>query len=118
MVWKILTSNMKVTSKFTIFGYVFTYYAIALSLPLTIVMYFFTGWFGDDYQIVTFEAWKVFIGVLIVFQVVCPLCFAIYRHRLGNIVFWRGYLENLKWSPFFSESTQILRKILIKLYVN
>jgi hypothetical protein len=46
------------------------------------------------------------------------LCFAIYRHRLGNIIFWRGYLENLKWSPFFSESTQILRNVLIKLYVN
>ena len=50
MVYRIITSNMKVTSKFTIFAYVFTYYAIAMALPLSLAMYLITGWFGDDWQ--------------------------------------------------------------------
>ena len=113
MVYRIITSNMKVTSKFTIFAYVFTYYAIAMALPLSLAMYLITGWFGDDWQIVTFEAWQVFLGVVIVFQLICPLCFAVYRHRLGDMVFWRAYIECLKWSPFFSK-LHFLRPRLIQ----
>jgi len=45
IVWRILLSNMKVTSEFTVFAYVFTYYAIAISLPLRRSMYFFIGWY-------------------------------------------------------------------------
>jgi hypothetical protein len=95
---------MKVTSKFTVFAYVFTYYAIAVSLPLTITLYFFIGWFQDEYQLVTFEPWKVLLGVVLVFQFFAPVCFAIYRHRVGNQVFWRALMENIKWSPFFCKS--------------
>lgn len=102
MVWKILTSNMRVTSKFTIFGYVFTYYAIAGSFPLTLGMYFGIGWFQDEYQIVTFDPWKVFLGVIVIFQLLAPICFAVYRYRVGNQGFWKAWWENLRWSPFFS----------------
>ncbi|KAK0658057.1 glycosyl transferase family group 2-domain-containing protein [Cercophora newfieldiana] len=101
MVWRIITCNMKVTAKFTIFAYVFTYYAIALALPLTIAMYFFIGWYQETYRLVTFEPWKVLIGVVVVFQLVCPTCFAIYRHRVGNKVFWKAIVESWKWSPFY-----------------
>ncbi|KAK4446877.1 glycosyl transferase family group 2-domain-containing protein, partial [Podospora aff. communis PSN243] len=102
MVWKIITSNMKVTSKYTIFAYVFTYYAIAGSLPLTVGMYFFFGWFQDQYRLVTFEPWKVFLGCVVVFQVFAPICFAVYRHRVGNKVFWKSLIEAWKWSLFFA----------------
>jgi len=100
MVWRILRSPMKVTSKFTIFAYTFTYYAIAFALPLTIGMYVYSLW-QDVYHITTFEPWKVFLGVVIVFQVLSPICFSIYRHRIGNEVFWKAWLENIKRSPFF-----------------
>ncbi|KAK4232962.1 glycosyl transferase family group 2-domain-containing protein [Achaetomium macrosporum] len=101
MVWKIIKSRMQVTSKFTVFAYIFTYYAIAVSLPLTISMYFVIGWFQDQYQIVTFQPWKVFLGVILIFQIVSPICFAVYRHRLGNEVFWKALVNTWKWSPFF-----------------
>jgi hypothetical protein len=104
MVWRIVTSRMKSTAKFTIFGYVFTYYAIALALPLTICLFVYSLW-QDEYQIVTIDPWKVFLGTVVVFQVVAPICFAVYRHRVGHQVFWKAWLENLKWSPFFCKST-------------
>lgn len=84
-----------------------------MALPLSLAMYLITGWFGDDWQIVTFEAWQVFLGVVIVFQLICPLCFAVYRHRLGDMVFWRAYLQCLKWSPFFSKRRFLHMSIVV-----
>lgn len=103
MLWSILTSNIKTTSKFTIFGYIGTYYAIASALPLTLLNYFLIGWFQDDLDPVYSESWKVFLGLVAVFQLIAPLCFAIYRHRVGNCVFWKAWLEGMKWSIFFGE---------------
>jgi hypothetical protein len=43
---KFLWSNIKVTSKMTIISYIFTYYAIASAIPLTLGKYSFNGCFG------------------------------------------------------------------------
>lgn len=101
MVWRILASDMKASAKFTIFGYVFSYYPIACALPLTLGMWFYTGWFNDKYEIVTFQPWNTFIAVVFVFQLFAPISFSIYRHRVGDEVFWKALLQAWKWSPFF-----------------
>ncbi|KAI0129117.1 glycosyl transferase family group 2-domain-containing protein [Xylariales sp. AK1849] len=102
MLWKILTSNIKVSSKFTIFGYVMgTYYAIASALPTALANYFIIGWFQNEIDQIYNESWKIFIGLVAVFQVISPFCFAIYRHRLGNKSFFWAWLEGMKWSLFY-----------------
>jgi hypothetical protein len=103
MLGRILTSNMKVTSKFTIFGYIGTYYAIASALPLSIINYFLVGWMAEELDALYHDSFKIFVGLIAVFQIISPLAFALYRHRLGNKVFWRAYFEGMKWSFFFGK---------------
>ena len=47
LLWKLLRSNLKSSSKLTILGYVFTYYAMAAALPFCLINYFLTGWIPD-----------------------------------------------------------------------
>jgi hypothetical protein len=101
MMWNIVTSNIKITSKFTIFGYIGTYYAIASAFPLTLMNYFLIGWFQGELDPIYSESWKIFLGIIAVFQVISPFCFAIHRHRIGNEKFWWAWLEGMKWSAFF-----------------
>jgi hypothetical protein len=70
LLWKLITSNVKSTSKVTILGYVFTYYAMAAALPFTVLNYFLTGWVQinlDQYYLTSF---KMMLSLLVVFNLV------------------------------------------------
>ncbi|KAH7031442.1 glycosyl transferase family group 2-domain-containing protein [Microdochium trichocladiopsis] len=101
MVWKILTSNIKTTAKFTIFGYIGTYYAIASAFPLSLLNYFVIGWYATEVDQVYVDSWRLFPALVAMFQVISPICYAIYRHRVGDANFFRAYWEGLKWNAFF-----------------
>jgi hypothetical protein len=93
---------MKISAKFTILGYIGTYYAIGAALPLSIVNYFLTGWFADVLDHSYLPSWDMLCGTLFIFLVVSPLAFAWYRHRLGEKNFFWAVLEAFTWMPFFS----------------
>jgi hypothetical protein len=92
---------MKVSAKFTILGYIGTYYAIGAALPLSILNYFLTGWFADTLDHSYLPSWDMLCGTLFIFLIVSPIAFAWYRHRIGEKVFWRGLIEAFTWMPFF-----------------
>lgn len=45
---RFMWSNIPLHSKFTICGYIFSYYAISVAWPLTVVNYFLEGWNSES----------------------------------------------------------------------
>jgi len=98
---RFLGSNMKVSAKFTILGYIGTYYAIGAALPLSILNYFLTGWFADTLDHSYLPSWDMLCGTLFIFLLISPIAFAWYRHRIGEKVFWWALVDAFTWMPFF-----------------
>ncbi|OCK77120.1 hypothetical protein K432DRAFT_418823 [Lepidopterella palustris CBS 459.81] len=96
-----LWSNMKISSKFTILGYIGTYYAIGAALPLSIINYFLTGWYADTLDHYYLASWKMLVGTLFVFNVISPITFAWFRYRMGERTFIWLLFEGMKWMPIF-----------------
>lgn len=92
---------MKISSKFTIIGYIGTYYSIAAALPLALVNYIITGLWANELDHAYTDSWNVLAGQLVIFLGVSPLIFAWYRHSIGQAKFWWALLESWKWLPFF-----------------
>ncbi len=65
---RFLWSDIKITSKITILAYIFTYYAIAAALPLTLANYLMVGWIQDQIDQFYLASWKIFVGMLVVFN--------------------------------------------------
>lgn len=99
---KFLWSNIKITSKMTIIAYIFTYYAIASAIPLTLANYLIVGWFADEVDQFYITSWKIFVGMAVVFNVLSPLAYAMLRHRLGQKTFFICLWETIKWTPMVS----------------
>ncbi|TKA53497.1 hypothetical protein B0A55_12355 [Friedmanniomyces simplex] len=93
--------NIKPTSKITIIAYIFTYYAIASAIPLTLANYLIVGWFTDQIDQFYIDSWKIFVGMAVVFNVLSPLAYAMLRHRLGQKTFFLCLWETIKWTPMF-----------------
>lgn len=93
---RFLGSNIKITSKITILAYIFTYYAIASAIPLTLANYLIVGWFADSIDQFYMTSWKIFVGMAVVFNVLSPLGFAMLRHRLGQKTFFKSLWETIK----------------------
>jgi len=101
---KFLWSNMQISSKITISGYIITYYAIAAAFPLTIFNYFYIGWCnndGIDKFYLSNESWRVLISVTVVFSGLGNISLPILTYRLGEKPFFKAWVENLKWLPMF-----------------
>ncbi|CAI6331822.1 unnamed protein product [Periconia digitata] len=96
-----LWSNMQLSSKLTIVGYISSYYAIASSVPFGILNYFLIGWFNGDLDKFYVESWKIFVSLLLVFNVMSNISLALLRYRLGEMPLIKSVLENFKWLPFF-----------------
>ena len=99
---KFLWSNIKITSKVTIVAYIFTYYAIASAIPLTLANYLIVGWFADEVDQFYITSWKIFVGMAVVFNVLSPIAYAMLRHRLGQRTFFFCLWETIKWTPMVS----------------
>jgi hypothetical protein len=68
LLWKLLRSNVKTTSKVTILGYVFTYYAMAAALPFCVVNYVLMGLIPDSLDHYYLDSWRIMIILLVVFN--------------------------------------------------
>jgi hypothetical protein len=70
LLWRLLTSNVKSSSKVTILGYVFTYYAMAAALPFTVINYFLMGWIPVELDHYYLDSFRLMVLLLIVFNLV------------------------------------------------
>jgi hypothetical protein len=53
-----LGCNIQLSSKISICGYIFSYYAIASSVPLGFLNYFLVGWLNGDLDKYYVESWQ------------------------------------------------------------
>lgn len=59
-----LWSNLQLSSKITILGYISSYYALASGFPLTVLNYFLVGWFEGYLDKFYMESWKGIVHFL------------------------------------------------------
>ncbi|KAF5633200.1 hypothetical protein F25303_9232 [Fusarium sp. NRRL 25303] len=97
---RFLWSNMPVTSKVSILAYIFTYYAIAAGMLLTLVNYVLVGLFFQDLDQFYTPSWGIWVSLLVVFNGVASIATSMTRHRLKEKSFWVAILEACKWLPF------------------
>ncbi|KAF3914208.1 hypothetical protein ABW20_dc0107007 [Dactylellina cionopaga] len=99
--WQYLTSSYVATSsKFHITAYLFSYHAMASSLPLTMLNYFLVGWCKGSFDQFFIQSWQTFMATVFVFNIVGNFSHAVLRYRLSEKPFFHCLLENLKWAPF------------------
>ncbi|KAH6999207.1 glycosyl transferase family group 2-domain-containing protein [Ilyonectria sp. MPI-CAGE-AT-0026] len=97
---RFLWSNIPITSKITIVAYIFTYYAIASGMFLTIVNYFVIGLFPDEIDHVYQPSWGIWISLVVVFNGFGSVTFSVLRRRMNEAPFWKALWESVKWLPF------------------
>jgi hypothetical protein len=113
-----LFSNIPLSSKISICGYIFSCkythsllflllkltcsdYAIGSAVPLGFLNYFLVGWLNGDLDKYYVESWQIFITLIVVFNGLSAVCFAVMRYRIGEASLLGAFGENLKWMPFF-----------------
>ncbi|ODO03115.1 hypothetical protein I350_05960 [Cryptococcus amylolentus CBS 6273] len=93
-------SNIAVHSKFTICGYIFSYYAIACAWFLSVANYFIAGFDRKFY--VDLPSWEVNLVCIILFVGLCNVAFIVLRYRLKIPDCSKLAFDQIKWVPFFS----------------
>ncbi|KAB5525520.1 putative glycosyltransferase family 2 protein [Coniochaeta sp. 2T2.1] len=93
-----LGSSVLISSKFSIFAYICSYFAIGSELPLTLMNYFVVGWFETIDHYYT-PSWKVFVALIFVFNVCGYVALATMRYRTGERSLLGALFENFKWVP-------------------
>lgn len=96
-----LTSNIQLSSKISICGYIFSYYALGSAVPLGALNYFLVGWLNGDLDKYYVPSWQIFVTLIVVFNLMSNICFAVMRYRIGEAGLLQALFENLKWMPFF-----------------
>ncbi|GAB7343119.1 hypothetical protein MBLNU457_1196t1 [Dothideomycetes sp. NU457] len=94
---RFLTSRVPLASKFTILGYMGTYFAIASSWLLILANYFLTGLAQlDTYYI---DSFQIFLSCVVVFSALGNTALAIYRYRVSEKALLPALLEVYSWIP-------------------
>jgi hypothetical protein len=94
-------SNLPVHYKFSSTGYIFSYYAIAIALPLSILNYVLLGVFPDIVDKAYLPSWNVLLAVWVVFTASAPIALSILRFRSGSAGLWEAFKTQFTWLPFF-----------------
>ncbi|WVR04423.1 hypothetical protein IAU60_001425 [Kwoniella sp. DSM 27419] len=94
-------SSIPMHSKFTISGYIFSYYAISCAWFLTVANYVVVGLNlpVDGYYL---PSWQVTLVCIVLFAGLCNLAFIILRYRLKLPGSSHMAVDQIKWIPFFS----------------
>ncbi|KAJ3128524.1 hypothetical protein HK098_004154 [Nowakowskiella sp. JEL0407] len=100
---RFLFSDMNLSSKINIVGYIGSYYAIGAAWPLTLINYFLVGYFSDFLDFKAYLiSYNVFLSSIMVFTVVSTISYTVYNYRLKKMSLAGGFLRNVMWIPFFS----------------
>ncbi|KAI9892012.1 MAG: hypothetical protein M1814_002207 [Vezdaea aestivalis] len=94
---KFLGSNIRLTSKIAILGYIGTYYAIGAAWILTLLNYFLIGWFNGHLDQFYLESFKVYVSIVVVFNGLGNIALAAIRYRNEEDSFFHGLAMNFKW---------------------
>ena len=89
------------SSKFTILGYVGTYYAIGSSWIFVTANYFIEGWYRQQVDQYYMDSFSIFLAVFFVFTVAGPLFNAVLKYRCKFDTFGHALVENYMWTFFF-----------------
>ncbi|KAN0066294.1 hypothetical protein ACQY0O_000388 [Thecaphora frezii] len=86
--------------KFAACSYIFSYYAIGISLPTTFALYLVEGWFFPVLDPVFLTPFKIWVAVMFVFSVGNNMaqCICRFRAKQGGLV--ELAKEHLVWMPF------------------
>jgi hypothetical protein len=87
---KFLGSNIRLTAKIAILGYIGTYYAIGAAWILTLVNYVVIGWFNGHIDQFYLESFKVYLSIVIVFNGLGNIALAALRYRNEEDSFFHG----------------------------
>lgn len=90
-------SNMSWMAKITIMAYIGTYFAIGAAWILTLANYFLTGWFNGHLDQYYVDSFKIYFGIIVVFQALGTFSLAVIRYRTEGKNFFSALIENLKW---------------------
>ncbi|WRT65030.1 uncharacterized protein IL334_001972 [Kwoniella shivajii] len=98
---RFMWSTIPIHSKFTICGYIFSYYAISCAWILTVANYFIEGWNlpVDGYYL---PSWEVTLVCIILFTGLCNVAFIVLRYRLKIPNCSQLAVDQIKWIPYFS----------------
>ncbi|EPQ28118.1 uncharacterized protein PFL1_04445 [Pseudozyma flocculosa PF-1] len=98
---RFLWSKLPIHYKFSACAYLFSYYAIALCVPLSIALYLVMGWFGPTLDVPLVPSFEVLVAVLVVFTAGgnVSLVIGLIRSRTGSVV--TALVDGVKWVPFF-----------------
>lgn len=99
--FQFLTSNISLACKFSILGYMGTYYAIATSFIMLIANYFIVGYYEWGYSRVYIDSMRVFISVMVVFGCATQLAYIIGRYRIYKKSVLKMIIE-FRWSLLFT----------------
>ncbi|PWN47365.1 hypothetical protein IE53DRAFT_321345 [Violaceomyces palustris] len=96
----LVAKGVPIHYKFAACSYIFSYYAIAAAVPLTILLYVAEGWFYPVLDPVFFPPFKIWLAVVVVFIIGGNVAQTIsrYRAKVGGII--PLFLEHLIWLPF------------------
>ena len=94
---RFIWSNMSWMAKITIMSYVGTYFAIGASWILTVMNYLLIGWYNGHLDQYYVDSFKIYFGIIVVFQALGTISLAIIRYRTENKNFLAALWENFKW---------------------
>lgn len=94
---RFIGSNMSWMAKITILSYVGTYFAIGAAWILTVMNYFLIGWFNGHLDQYYVDSFKVYFGIIVVFQALGTVSLAIIRYRTESCGIASSLFENIKW---------------------
>ncbi|KAK5077918.1 hypothetical protein LTR64_003679 [Lithohypha guttulata] len=94
---RFIGSNMSVMAKITILSYVGTYFAIGAAWILTVANYFLIGWLNGHLDQYYVDSFKVYFGIIVVFQALGTVSLAVLRYRTENRSILGSLWENFKW---------------------
>ncbi|WWC87221.1 uncharacterized protein L201_002109 [Kwoniella dendrophila CBS 6074] len=98
---RFMWSNIPMHSKFTICGYIFSYYAISIAWIMSVANYFIQGLAlpVDGYYL---PSWKVTLVCIVLFVGICNVSFITLRYRLKVPNCSQLAIDQIKWIPYFS----------------
>ncbi|CAO1622019.1 unnamed protein product [Jaminaea pallidilutea] len=96
------TGAVPVHAKFGSLSYVFSYYAIASALPLSVALLFLEGLAGPTNDLAFLSSFKMWVAVTVVFSVGGNVSGIIARYRARSMTFGRALVEYVTWIPFMT----------------
>lgn len=89
-------------AKFASASYIFSYYAIASALPLTIALSLLQGWFAPVLDGAFLPPFATFIAVFVVFSGLGVVGSVVGKFRSRRMSFWGALKEHIVWFPFLT----------------